>query len=185
MSRRLTMDDIELIATVSGDSNAVHLDKRYAADSRHHKIIAHGMWSGALVSGVLARTHPDPAQAACFDTAFHSTQPWVARSFALPRTLTAEGVCRYGFHGMSYEDVTQQLLALQPELAKAHIVICHLGNCSSLCAAKGGRSMDSSMGFTAPDGVPMGTRSGSIDLGVILHLMREKRMDLDTIEGLL
>ena len=133
----------------------------------------------------LARNHPELDQVACFDTAFHSTQPWRAKAYALPRELSDEGLCKYGFHGLSYEYVTQQLLATHPELAKGHIVICHLGNGSSLCAVKDGRSMDTTMGFTALDGVPMGTRSGSIDPGVLLYLMHEKKMDADAIEDLL
>ena len=133
----------------------------------------------------LARNHPELDQVACFDTAFHSTQPWRAKAYALPRELSDEGLCKYGFHGLSYEYVTEQLLATHPELAKGHIVICHLGNGSSLCAVKDGRSMDTTMGFTALDGVPMGTRSGSIDPGVLLYLMHEKKMDVDAIEDLL
>ena len=133
----------------------------------------------------LERNHPELDQVACFDTAFHSTQPWRAKAYALPRELSDEGLCKYGFHGLSYEYVTEQLLATHPELAKGHIVICHLGNGSSLCAVKDGRSMDTTMGFTALDGVPMGTRSGSIDPGVLLYLMHEKKMDVDAIEDLL
>jgi acetate kinase len=134
---------------------------------------------------ILARNHPELDQVACFDTAFHSTQPWRAKAYALPRELSDEGLCKYGFHGLSYEYVTEQLLATHPELAKGHIVICHLGNGSSLCAVKDGRSMDTTMGFTALDGVPMGTRCGSIDPGVLLYLMHEKKMDLAAIEDLL
>lgn len=134
---------------------------------------------------ILARNHPELDQVACFDTAFHSTQPKQAKTYALPRALSDEGVCKYGFHGLSYEYVSKQLLATRPELATGHIVICHLGNGSSLCAVKDGRSMDTTMGFTALDGVPMGTRSGSIDPGVLLYLMREKKMDLEAIEDLL
>lgn len=134
---------------------------------------------------ILARNFPDLEQVACFDTAFHSTQPWVAKTFALPQELTDEGVCSYGFHGLSYEYVTGHLLATRPDLAEGHIVICHLGNGSSICAVKGGRSMDTSMGFSALDGVPMGTRTGSLDPGVILYLMREKQMGLEDLEDLL
>ncbi len=134
---------------------------------------------------ILARNFPDMEQVACFDTAFHSSQPWLARTFALPQELTDEGVCSYGFHGLSYEYVTGKLLENRPDLADKHIVICHLGNGSSICAVKGGKSMDTSMGFSALDGVPMGTRTGSIDPGVILYLMREKQMGLDELEDLL
>ena len=134
---------------------------------------------------MLAEIYPELAQVACFDTAFHATQPWQARSFALPRELTAEGVCKYGFHGLSYEYVTHSLLAARPELAEGSIVICHLGNGSSLCAVQAGASVDTSMSFSALDGVPMGTRCGALDPGVILYLMREKQMGLAEIEDLL
>ncbi|WP_265949364.1 acetate/propionate family kinase [Dechloromonas sp. A34] len=134
---------------------------------------------------ILARNFPDLAQVACFDTAFHSSQPPVARNYGLPQALTDAGVCSYGFHGLSYEYVTSHLLASRPDLAEGRVVICHLGNGSSLCAVKGGRSMDTSMGFSVLNGVPMGTRSGSIDPGVILYLMREKQMGLEELEDLL
>ena len=134
---------------------------------------------------ILAQKFPELAQVACFDTAFHSTQPAIARSYALPRALTDEGICSYGFHGLSYDYVTSRLMERQPELAHGRIVICHLGNGSSLCAVKDGRSMDTSMGFSALNGVPMGTRSGSIDPGVILYLMREKKMGYAELEDLL
>jgi acetate kinase len=134
---------------------------------------------------ILARNFPDLAQVACFDTAFHSSQPAVARNYGLPQALTDAGVCSYGFHGLSYEYVTSHLLASRPDLAEGRVVICHLGNGSSLCAVKGGRSMDTSMGFSVLNGVPMGTRSGSIDPGVILYLMREKKMGLEELEDLL
>jgi acetate kinase len=134
---------------------------------------------------ILAKNFPDLQQVACFDTAFHSTQPWIARTFALPKALTEEGVCSYGFHGLSYEYVSANLVATRPELADKHLVICHLGNGSSICAVKGGQSLDTSMGFSALDGVPMGTRTGSIDPGVILYLMREKQMGLKELEDLL
>lgn len=134
---------------------------------------------------ILAKNFPDLEQVACFDTAFHSQQPWLARTYALPQALTDEGVCSYGFHGLSYEYVTGQLLETRPDLADKHIVICHLGNGSSICAVKGGQSMDTSMGFSALDGLPMGTRTGSLDPGVILYLMREKQMGLEALEDLL
>ncbi len=134
---------------------------------------------------ILAKNFPDLEQVACFDTAFHSQQPWLARTYALPQALTDEGVCSYGFHGLSYEYVTGQLLETRPDLADKHIVICHLGNGSSICAVKSGQSMDTSMGFSALDGLPMGTRTGSLDPGVILYLMREKQMGLEALEDLL
>lgn len=134
---------------------------------------------------ILAKKFPDLKQVACFDTAFHSTQPAMARHFGLPQALTDEGVCSYGFHGLSYEYVTSHLRETRPDLAQGHVVICHLGNGSSLCAVKGGQSMDTSMGFSVLNGVPMGTRSGSIDPGVLFYLMREKSMGLEALEDLL
>lgn len=134
---------------------------------------------------LLADIYPELKQVACFDTAFHATQPWLSRAFALPRQISDEGVCKYGFHGLSYEYVTKQLLAKHPRLAQGKVVICHLGNGSSLCAVKDGQSIDTSMSFSALDGVPMGTRSGALDPGVLLYLMREKGMGLEEIEDLL
>ncbi|RIX45013.1 MAG: acetate/propionate family kinase [Rhodocyclales bacterium GT-UBC] len=134
---------------------------------------------------MLAEIYPELSQVACFDTAFHATQPWQARTFALPKELSDEGVCKYGFHGLSYEYVTHSLLAARPELANGRIAICHLGNGSSLCAVQAGESVDTSMSFSALDGVPMGTRCGALDPGVLLYLMREKQMGLEEIEDLL
>ncbi|MBK1690405.1 acetate/propionate family kinase [Rubrivivax gelatinosus] len=133
----------------------------------------------------LAASHPELPQVACFDTAFHAELPWVASTYALPQELSYEGVQRYGFHGLSYEYVSQRLAALRPELANARVVVCHLGNGSSLAAVHAGRGVDTTMGFTALDGVPMGTRSGSLDPGVLLYLMREKGMGADALEDLL
>jgi acetate kinase len=134
---------------------------------------------------LIAERFPDLPQVACFDTAFHRGQPWVTRTYALPKELTADGVCSYGFHGLSYEYVSRTLLAARPELARSRVVICHLGNGSSVCAVQNGRSVDTSMGFTALDGVPMGTRSGSLDPSVIFYLVREYGMTLEDVETLL
>ncbi|PWC31569.1 acetate/propionate family kinase [Azospirillum sp. TSO22-1] len=133
----------------------------------------------------LAEVYPELPQVACFDTAFHQTQPWQAQTFALPRELTQEGVRRYGFHGLSYEYIAQRLPQVAPELADARVVVCHLGSGASLCAMRAGKSQDTTMGFTALDGVPMGTRPGNIDPGVLIYLMREKGMDADALESLL
>ena len=126
---------------------------------------------------------PDVPQVACFDTMFHSNMPAVAKQFALPRALTADGVRRYGFHGLSYEYIQRQLD--QRGAGQLKTVVGHLGAGASLCAIKAGRSITSTMGFTALDGPPMGSRCGSIDPGVLLYLMREKAMDVDAIEKLL
>jgi acetate kinase len=128
---------------------------------------------------------PQIPQVACFDTAFHRSQAHVAQSFALPRHLTDAGVRRYGFHGLSYEYLTGQLGTVWPDLASRRVVIAHLGNGASLCAVKAGRSVASTMGFTAVDGLMMGTRCGVLDPGVLLYLMQEYRMDAAAIEDLI
>lgn len=133
----------------------------------------------------LAEAHPELPQVGCFDTAFHRGQPWQAGMFAIPRELTDEGVRRYGFHGLSYEYISHRLPAIAPELADARVVVAHLGSGASMCAIHAGRSVDSTMGFTALDGLPMGTRCGAIDPGVLIYLMRQKNMDAGAIEKLL
>jgi acetate kinase len=127
---------------------------------------------------------PQMPQVACFDTAFHRSQPPLAQVFGLPRKFTDAGVRRYGFHGLSYEYVTGRLAELSPELAGAKVVICHLGNGASLCAVQNGRSVASTMGFTAVDGLVMGTRCGAIDPGVLIYLMDAYGMDARAIETL-
>jgi acetate kinase len=124
-------------------------------------------------------------QVACFDTGFHRTQPALAQAFALPRDITDAGVRRYGFHGLSYDFIVSRLSELDPDLARARLVIAHLGNGASLCAVKDSRSVASTMGFTAVDGLVMGTRSGSLDPGVLLYLMEERGYDAKAIEDLL
>src|SRR5208283_3934925 len=128
---------------------------------------------------------PDLAQVACFDTSFHTAQPALAQAFALPPDITRRGVRRYGFHGLSYEYVMSALPQLDLKLARAKVVIAHLGNGASMCAVDAGKSVASTMGFTAVEGLPMGTRSGSLDPGVILYLLDEMKMDARAIERLL
>lgn len=128
---------------------------------------------------------PGLPQVACFDTAFHRGQSDVADAFALPYALFEAGVRRYGFHGLSYEYIASRLPALSPRLADGRVVVLHLGNGASACALHRGRSIASSMGFTAVDGLPMGTRSGAVDPGVLLYLMDEHRMDARELETLL
>ncbi|RAI27860.1 acetate/propionate family kinase, partial [Rhodobium orientis] len=134
---------------------------------------------------VLAESFDGLPQIACFDTAFHHSEPVVARTYGLPRVLSERGLMRYGFHGLSYEFVARHLSETLPEVAKGRVVVAHLGNGSSLCALKDGRSIDTTMGFSALEGVPMGTRSGSIDAGILLYLMRQMGMDADALEHLL
>ncbi|GAB4445249.1 MAG: acetate/propionate family kinase [Rhodocyclaceae bacterium] len=133
----------------------------------------------------LAALQPELPQVACFDTGFHATQPRLATAFALPRRLAAEGIRRYGFHGLSYEYVASVLSRHLGERAEGRIVVAHLGNGASMCAMLGRRSIATTMGFTALDGLMMGTRTGAIDPGVLLHLMQYKGMDLARLTRLL
>ncbi len=128
---------------------------------------------------------PDAVQVAAFDTAFHRGKPWVADTYALPRDYYARGIRRYGFHGLSYDYIAGVLAREYPDLARARVVVAHLGNGASLCALSGGRSIATSMGFTALDGLAMGTRPGRIDPGVLLHLMQEDGMDAAALTRLL
>ena len=128
---------------------------------------------------------PQALQVACFDTAFHRKQPWVNDTFALPRRFYEEGVRRYGFHGLSYEYVTAELARLAPHHAAGRLVVAHLGNGASMCAIDGGQSVASTMGFSALDGLPMGTRCGQLDPGVLLYLMGERGLAAKEIEDLL
>lgn len=128
---------------------------------------------------------PEIPQVGCFDTAFHRTQPALAQAFALPRSITAEGVKRYGFHGLSYDYVARQLPEVVGERARGAVLIAHLGNGASMCALREGRSVASTMGFTAVDGLMMGTRTGNLDPGVLLYLMEQKGMDAKALTRLL
>jgi acetate kinase len=128
---------------------------------------------------------PGVPQIACFDTAFHSGHPFAEAAFALPRSYFDEGIRRYGFHGLSYDHVVRQLARIAPGVADERVVIAHLGNGASLCAVHNRRSVASTMGFSALDGLVMGTRCGGIDPGVLLYLMAEKRMDAAALTQLL
>ena len=128
---------------------------------------------------------PDLPQVACFDTSFHSTNPDLARRFALPEELHEAGIRRYGFHGLSYEYIASVLADFDAKAARGRVVVLHLGNGSSLCAIKAGQSVATTMGFSALEGLAMGTRSGSLDPGVILYLMNQRGMDVRAIETLL
>jgi acetate kinase len=133
----------------------------------------------------IMKAAPDIPQIACFDTAFHRAQSNLAQAFALPSRFADEGVRRYGFHGLSYEFLTLRLRELSPDLADKRVVFAHLGNGASLCAVKDGSSVASTMGFTAVDGLVMGTRCGSLDPGVILFMMQQHGMDAAAIEDLI
>lgn len=124
-------------------------------------------------------------QVACFDTAFHRRHPWVNDVFALPRALYDAGVRRYGFHGLSYDYVAGELQRLAPHLAEGRVVVAHLGNGASMCAMQDGRSVASTMGFSALEGLPMGTRCGQVDPGVLLYLMDQRGMSAAEITDML
>ncbi len=141
--------------------------------------------SQAWVSIPLMQLKPGLPQVACFDTAFHRVQPLLARQFALPREITASGVQRYGFHGLSYEYIAGVLPEHLGRRAAGRVIVAHLGNGASLCALHDRKSVATTMGFTAIDGLVMGTRSGAIDPGVLFYLMREKGMTPDAVEELL
>jgi acetate kinase len=138
----------------------------------------------AAIRALLARL-PGVPEIACFDTAFHRTVPDVAQRFALPPRFAAAGVRRYGFHGLSYEYIASRLPALDARAAAGRAVVFHLGNGSSMCALQGGRSVATTMGFTAVDGLPMGTRCGALDPGVVLFLMDEMKLGPREIERLI
>lgn len=133
----------------------------------------------------IRQAFPDLPQIACFDTAFHRTHPPIADYFGIPRAYTQAGIRRYGFHGLSYEYIMSRLQLDAPEKANGKLIIAHLGSGASLCAVKEGKSIDSTMGFSALDGLLMGTRCGSLDPGVLLYLMQFKNMQYAQIQKLL
>ncbi len=133
----------------------------------------------------VAQQVPGLPQVACFDTAFHHTQPRVAQAFALPRRFADSGVLRYGFHGLSYEYIASVLPEVDATAAAGRTIVAHLGNGASMCAMKGCRSVATTMGFTALDGLPMGTRCGAIDPGVLLHLIDQHKLDARGLEHVL
>jgi acetate kinase len=128
---------------------------------------------------------PSVPQVACFDTAFHRAQPPLAQQFALPREITAKGVRRYGFHGLSYEYIVSALPQVAPDCSGGKLVVAHLGNGASLCAIEAGSSIATTMGFTPVDGLMMGTRTGALDPGVILYMLQHEGMDAAAVEQLI
>lgn len=133
----------------------------------------------------VAQHSPALPQVACFDTAFHATQPNVARHFGLPRKYTDAGVIRYGFHGLSYEYIASQLPSVDEKAASGRTIVAHLGNGASLCAMQSGKSVATTMGFTPLDGLVMGTRCGTIDPGALLYLISERGLDAKSLDHLL
>ena len=138
----------------------------------------------AAVRAVM-RLRPQLPQVACFDTAFHHTQPAVAMRLALPRAITDAGVRRYGFHGISYDYIARRLRQIDPALAAGRLIVGHLGNGASLCAMQGGRSVDTTMGFSTLDGLVMGTRCGTLDPGAVLYLFQQKGLSVQAVQHML
>ncbi len=138
----------------------------------------------APIRAIRARS-PELPQVACFDTAFHRGHDALADHYAIPERLYAEGVRRYGFHGLSYEYIARRLPEVAPQIAAGRVIVAHLGSGASMCALAAGRSVESSMGFTALDGLPMGTRPGQLDPGVVLYLIAEKSMSAEDTQRLL
>jgi acetate kinase len=124
----------------------------------------------------VTKVHSDLPQVACFDTGFHHTMPPVARTFAIPRRLSQDGIVHFGFHGLSYEYVTQRLRELEGPAASGRVILAHLGNGASMAALRDGQSIDTTMGFTPMGGLVMGTRSGDLDPGLVLYLLRHERL---------
>ncbi len=135
--------------------------------------------------GAIRHLDPGLPQIASFDTAFHRSQSDLARRFALPRALFDQGVKRYGFHGLSYKYIAGQLRRIAPDIAPGRVVAAHLGSGASLCALEAGISRDTSMGFSTLDGIPMATRCGALDPGVLLHLAKERGLSIEEIEDML
>jgi acetate kinase len=127
---------------------------------------------------------PETPQVACFDTAFHRTSPPVSQQFAIPRELSDEGIKRFGFHGLSYEYVARRLKQIAPSVATGRVIVAHLGSGASMCALNNGVSVASTMGFSAMDGLVMGTRPGNLDPGVVLHLIEQKGMSVKELTEL-
>lgn len=144
----------------------------------------HQPYNLAAIKAIVQRV-PELPQIACFDTSFHRSQPAIEQIYAIPRKYTDEGVRRYGFHGISYEYISSVLPSYDRKLSAGRAVVAHLGNGASMCAMHNGRSVASTMGFTAVGGLPMGTRCGAIDPGILLYLMNQHGMDAHSIENLI
>ena len=164
----------------------VRVDQNVLAQLEKYISLAplHQPYNLAPIRSILAR-FPDRPQVACFDTAFHRGHGDLADRYAIPEALYAEGVRRYGFHGLSYEYIASLLPDVAPGIASKRVIVAHLGSGASMCALDNGRSIESSMGFTALDGLPMGTRPGQIDPGVVLYLISEKGMAPADIQNFL
>ena len=179
VGHRVVHGGTEFAAPVRVDAGVVERLQRYVPLAPLHQ--PHNL---GPIRELLARA-PQLPQVACFDTAMHRTNPPLAQMFALPPEFSDAGVRRYGFHGLSYEYIASVLPGIDPAAARGRTVVLHLGNGASMCALQGGRSIASTMGFTAVDGLPMGTRCGAIDPGVLIYLMDQHGMDARALEKLI
>jgi acetate kinase len=179
VGHRVVHGGLEYVAPVRVDADILAALEKYVPLAPLHQ--PHNL---APIRRLLQRA-PELPQVACFDTAFHRGAPEVAQAFALPKAITERGVRRYGFHGLSYEYIAQALPQYDARAAVGKTVVLHLGNGASMCALDRGKSVASTMGFTAVEGLPMGTRCGSLDPGVMLYLMDEVRMDARALEKLI
>ena len=164
----------------------VRVDREVLARLERYVSLAplHQPYNLAPIRSILAN-YPDLPQVACFDTAFHRGHSALADYYAIPRQLHAEGVRRYGFHGLSYEYIASALPNVAPEIADKRVIVAHLGSGASMCALHHGQSVESTLGFTALDGLPMGTRPGQLDPGVVLYLISEKGMSPPEVQNFL
>ena len=179
VGHRVVHGGLEFVKPVRVDSGVAAALEKYVPLAPLHQ--PHNL---TPIKAMLRRA-PELPQVACFDTSFHRTQPAVAQAFALPKSITDRGVIRYGFHGLSYEYIAGVLPDFSARAARGNTIVLHLGNGSSMCAMSGGQSIASTMGFTAADGLPMGTRCGNLDPGVILYLMDQLGMDVRAVEKLI
>lgn len=190
------MAEAPLMRLVAAAHRVVHGGERYTAPVAVDAALPHAldalvplaplhMPGEIAVIRAMTERFPDLPQVACFDTAFHATQPPLARRYALPRDLTQSGIRRYGFHGLSYAYIASVLPDFAGARGDGRVIVAHLGNGASLCAMHGRKSVATTMGFTALDGLMMGTRCGALDPGIILFLLQEKRMKAQEIETLL
>jgi acetate kinase len=179
VGHRVVHGGLEYVAPVRVDAGVLEGLERFVPLAPLHQ--PHNL---SPIGAFLDRA-PEIPQVACFDTAFHATSPDVARRFALPVELHEAGVRRYGFHGLSYEYIAAVLPGVDAEAARGKTIVLHLGNGSSMCAMERGRGVATTMGFTALDGLPMGTRCGALDPGVLLYLMDERGMSVRAIEQLI
>jgi acetate kinase len=179
VGHRVVHGGLEFMAPTAVDESILQRLDRYVPLAPLHQ--PHNL---AAIRALLARL-PGVPEVACFDTAFHRTVPEVAQRFALPPRFAAAGVRRYGFHGLSYEYIASRLPQVDERAANGRTVVFHLGNGASMCAISRCQSVATTMGFTAVDGLPMGTRCGALDPGVVLFLMDELKMDARAIEQLI